>query len=236
MNAELLSKLPTESLTDLKSAITKELKLRNRAAKLKNSIADLKPINPLSGDGPKQKAKDVMLKNSGALLSLRDSHQPFKGRLRYYSSLINQDWSSVYPSNSDSGCFYVYAHIDPGTTYFSFTADYGGIFIGNPFYIGKGCGDRAHNLKRNQGHGKHIKKLLDDGWEQKDLVHIIFNGLSEQKAYELESKLIYFFGSIYQRGKKSGVLLNLDIPKTPEFSGVMKKFPKKYFEVNKEII
>lgn len=46
---------------------------------------------------------------------------------------------------------------------------------------------------------------------------------SEQKALEIEAKCIYFFGTIYEPGKrgKRGCLLNLDIPKFPEFSGVM---------------
>jgi len=232
MNADILSKLPTESLKDLSSAIAKELKVRRKLEKKHNT----KLTDPLDCDGPKQMAKAVMQENSSRLLSLREPCQPFKGRLRYYPSLINQDWSSIYPMDCETGDYYVYAHIDPDTTSFSFSADYGGVFLGNPFYIGKGSGDRAYNLKRNQGHGKHIKKLLGSGWGPKEIVHVVFSGLSEQRALELESKLIYFFGSIYSRGKKGGVLLNLDIPRIPDFEGVMQKFPKKYFETREQIV
>jgi hypothetical protein len=37
---------------------------------------------------------------------------------------------------------------------------------------------------------------------------------------ELEAKLIYFFGTIYEKNRK-GLLLNLDLSKRPDFVGIM---------------
>mgnify|MGYP000373087046 CR=1 FL=1 len=73
---------------------------------------------------------------------------------------------------------------------------------------------------------KKIKEALDKGYEKKDIVKIVFSGLSERKALEIESKLILFFGSIYER-KKGASLYNLDIPSRPKFNGLMAKFPSK---------
>lgn len=48
------------------------------------------------------------------------------------------------------------------------------------------------------------------------LIHILFDGLAEAKALELESKLIYLMGTKYEQGRK-GLLVNLEIPPRPEF-------------------
>lgn len=122
-----------------------------------------------------------------------------------------------------TGDYYVYAHVDARKDVFKSLPECGGNWRGMPFYIGKGIGRRAYDLKRNQGHGKRIAELLELGMGPNDIVHIAFSGLSERKALEIEAKCIYFFGSIYEPGKrgKRGRLLNLDIPKLPEFSGVM---------------
>ena len=48
---------------------------------------------------------------------------------------------------------------------------------------------------------------------------------------EIESKLILFFGSIYER-KNGASLYNLDIPSRPQFNGLMAKFPSKGSLVN----
>lgn len=37
----------------------------------------------------------------------------------------------------------------------------------------------------------------------------------ENEAFELESKLIFFFGLIIDNRRRNGVLVNLDKPKTP---------------------
>lgn len=141
----------------------------------------------------------------------------------YLPALLKQDWSHLFNSSSYSTepVFYVYAHINPDTPQITTSNDSGGVYSGMPFYIGKGTGDRAYDLKRNQGHGKILNKLLARGYTKDDLVKIIFNDLTEAKAFEIESKLIYFFGTVY--GHEKGVLYNLDTPSTPKFIGNMKQ-------------
>jgi hypothetical protein len=215
MNEEIIKALPTEALIKIKDVISSEIKLRNRRLKVSSKPKDY--IEEVLAN------RDIQKHNSGGLYSVRNIKSTPSAKQPYYSALIEQDWSLLYPRESNCGRFYVYAHVDPSQPRFEAKPGLGGDFCGRPFYIGKGCDERAFNLKRNQGHGKKLKQLLTDGWDASDIVHIIFDGLDEQKAYELEAKLIYFFGSIYQKGRKKAFLYNLDLPKVPEFKGEMKK-------------
>lgn len=106
--------------------------------------------------------------------------------------------------------YYVYAHCDPGfkialkkngkTT---FAATLGMEYV--PFYIGKGSGNRAYDLNRNESHRKVRQKIQRFG---KDVaVTILKDGLTELEALCIESKLIDIFGLISQR---DGHLVNLD--------------------------
>lgn len=52
------------------------------------------------------------------------------------------------------------------------------------------------------------------------VVHIFKRDMTEALALELEAKLIYFFGTIYEKDKL-GTLLNLDECKRPLFCGFM---------------
>lgn len=144
-----------------------------------------------------------------------------KNRIKYWPPLLCQDWSCIYPRDSDFGEHYVYAHVDPRTWGHSLGKGFGPDLKGTPFYIGKGVAGRAYDLKRNQGHGRRISELKDYGFDDSDIVVIMFDGLSDGRALEIESKLIHFYGTIYEGKKAKGVLLNLDIPRTPEFSGMM---------------
>lgn len=140
-----------------------------------------------------------------------------------FPSLIQQDWSDVYPCAGGDRKFYVYAHVDPSKAAFCSSAANGGNWGGMPFYIGKGTGARAFDLKRNQGHGKRLAALVTAGVPEEIIVKIVWDGLTEQEAFALEAKCIYFFGTVYELGKagKRGMLLNLDVPKIPVFEGVM---------------
>jgi hypothetical protein len=99
-----------------------------------------------------------------------------------------------------------------------------------PFYIGKGTLSRAHDLERNQGHGIRIRQLLSEGYQKPQIVSVLSSRLSEAQAFELESKLIYFFGTIYEKSRK-GMLLNLDISLRPKFVGTMEDKSKKALKV-----
>lgn len=136
-----------------------------------------------------------------------------KRRLLYLPLLFSQNWEELYPLveeyNEDTD-YYVYVHVDP-------TKD---LRINNvkglPFYVGKGRGDRICQLKRNQGHDRKLNNLLKKH-KKDEIVHKLFSNLTEQEAFELEAKLIYLFGSLYDGSRTNTYLTNLQIPATPDF-------------------
>lgn len=142
----------------------------------------------------------------------------------FMDSLMAQDWSDIYPESGGESKFYVYAHIDPREPSFSAKPCHGGNWGGLPFYIGKGCGNRAYDLKRNEGHGRRLRILREEGFGPEHIVKIIYSGLTSSKALEVEAKLIHLFGISYDKMKKAkrSCLLNLDEPEVPKFDGVMK--------------
>lgn len=105
--------------------------------------------------------------------------------------------------------YYVYFHCDtsfkiavgmsPITT---FGATLGLTY--QPFYVGKGTGNRAQDTSRSETHRKIKDKLKCLGKEI--IVHIYKTGLTESAALQLESKLIDIFGLLPQ----GGMLSNLD--------------------------
>lgn len=152
------------------------------------------------------------------LRALPNRKKHYRERLKHFRSLLRQDWSFLFSNyNLDiERKFYVYAHVDPRLPVKKLVLN--GI-NGIPFYIGKGSGDRAYSLKRNQGHGLKIKKLRKIGIADEDMVNIVSDGLTEAESLELEAKLVYFFGTKYENSK--GLLYNLDKCKRPVF-GVSK--------------
>ena len=142
--------------------------------------------------------------------------EPNRFLAKYYSLLLDQDWSHLFSGDAEQK-YYVYAHVKPSAKKIHLEHDALPLKMnGVPFYIGKGTGDRAYDLKRNQGHGAFLKELQDAGVNKSDIVHIVSDCLSEPKAFELESKLIYLFGTKYEADRR-GMLVNLDIPARPEF-------------------
>lgn len=124
--------------------------------------------------------------------------------------IYNTDISHLYKNlNLDVlPNYYVYAHCEnkkiainkDGVT--SWLATHGLDLI--PFYIGKGCGNRAYDLNRNETHRK-IKQRLKE-FNSEIQVRIIKDNLTELEALCLESKLIDIFGILGKGGK----LVNLD--------------------------
>lgn len=178
-----------------------------------------------------KKIKPIERMEVGPLPGIK--HNIFQ-RLKFINSLMEQDWKYLFEeqSLSNKNDFYVYAHVSPLSLESLLRhrlKKYLGI-DGFPFYIGKGKGDRAYDLNRNQGHGLKLKNLIAAGKCKEELVAIIKDGLTEIEALELESKLIYFFGTVYERHTKmgtSGFLYNLDIGKRPEFKQKKKVEPPK---------
>lgn len=125
-------------------------------------------------------------------------------------NIYNTDISDLYKDiNLDpSPIYYVYAHCldnkiaigKDGVTTWLATLGLNHM----PFYIGKGTGNRAYNIDRNETHRKVKQKLV--AFNQEVKVQIIKDGLTELEALCLESKLIDILGVM----GKGGRLVNLD--------------------------
>lgn len=139
----------------------------------------------------------------------------------YLGLLLQQNWSALWPETDPTRKYCVYAHVDPSAKFFSMSKKLGGP-CKVPFYIGKGTFARAYDLNRNQGHGIKLRQLLCAGFKGDEIVRILTSNLTEAEAFELESKLIYFFGTIYEQGRK-GILLNLDTSRRPKFERHMRR-------------
>lgn len=219
MNEFQLSGIPTIDLVALRDAANKVLAERRREDQKKLRRIRVKEID----EKPPEDKTQCFFRNSSGLYSLPNHYARMQAaNVKYLPALIAQDWSAIYYGGDSAKDYYVYAHVDPRKAVFSAQNECGGNYGGRPFYIGKGKGDRAFDLKRNQGHGKLISDLLNDGFKKDEISKIIFYGLSEAKAFEIESKLIYYFGTVYAgSSKRKGLLLNLDTPPVPEFIGQM---------------
>lgn len=106
------------------------------------------------------------------------------------------------------GDFYIYAYIDPRDN--------------EPFYIGKGYGDRAWRHVRRPSYYKtrnsffycKLRKMLKEGITP--AIVIVKAGLTENVAYEVESMLIHLVG---MRAAKTGPLCNLYVGRRGASSG-----------------
>lgn len=144
----------------------------------------------------------------------------FKERLHYLPCLLAQEWTALFVgADNTTPCFYVYAHLDPRGKPVALPG-LQKTLNGKPFYIGKGSGRRAWDLKRNQGHAKRIATLRTKGHTGGALVQILAEPLTEREAFVLEAKLIYFFGSIYEE-QTQGCLVNLADHARPTFTESM---------------
>ncbi len=122
---------------------------------------------------------------------------------------ISHIYKNKYESNEE---YYVYAHCDPSLPInlnkknphgkLTFASLLGLKHI--PFYIGKGVGNRAYDLNRNETHRKTRYFMKERGRDIE--VYIIRENLTEAKALEIESKLIDIFGLKLL----GGYLVNLD--------------------------
>jgi hypothetical protein len=194
-----LSLLPTEVLSSINIAVSGELAKRRRATNI-----DYRLMAAASNQGPMRFGLDYP--------NFTFSEKMMPG----LTALLEQDWSDVFPEMDMEPKYYVYIHAKPSGQR---PVRFSGLGVsmnikGRPFYVGKGCGERAYDLKRNQGHGAILRELSASGVKPSQIVHLVAEGLTEAKALEIESKLIYFFGTQYEPGRR-GLLVNLDIPARP---------------------
>lgn len=140
-----------------------------------------------------------------------------KAYKKHLKPIIDSDWSALF-SGDLCRKYYVYLHVKPSRVPIDFNEAEHGIDLkvsGVPFYVGKGSGGRAFDLKRNEGHGRVLRSLKENGVDAEKIVCIVKDGMTEPEALELESKLIYFFGTQFEAGRK-GILVNLEIPARPD--------------------
>lgn len=223
MNRFQLAHLPTQDLIQLRRDVNRALSDRHASegkhhARL-DFIASLKPQTL-------QPHHEITAHNCSAILRIPrfDVHKTanlYANKARYLPAFLAQDWGAGAPEQGDH---YVYVHVDPEGFCFCAAESAGGNFGGLPFYIGKGIGSRAFDLKRNEGHWKLIRALLKKGFTSEHIARIILTGLSEKTALDYERKLICFFGTMYD--ETPGPLVNLAVV-PPAFVGEMKRYPSK---------
>lgn len=223
MNEFQLAYVPTNDLLVLRENINKELGSRKRTDGLAKRFAFIDRLEPQH----QESKSEIERHNSSGLFSIPGHRTKKHASVGVYlPALLSQDWTHLYSGGDPEKKYYVYCHVNPCHSVFVARKDAGGNYGGEPFYVGKGTGNRAFDLKRNQGHGKKIDELLRYGIPPERIVRIVFDGLTEAKAFEIEAKLIYFFGTIYDRAtKKMGILYNLEVPKVPAFASTMKEYP-----------
>jgi len=145
---------------------------------------------------------------------------------------LKEDWSFLWPDDLDEERrYYVYYHCDVESKSMCFTNmvkhDLVKVnFVGKPFYIGKGTGDRYLSLHgRSSAHVQRIRFFESMGYGVDSLSHVLIDSLTEREALEIESKLIAFFGCMaevptgkpYFHGGSGGTLVNSDIGRRPEW-------------------
>lgn len=227
MNKYQLQMLSDDDLLLLRAELNNAIKLK----KLDKRRVFINRLRPVDHATPKELRDAVTAQNKNNLLSLPENTPLFVAIRKFLRPLLAQNWSRLFPEGDKTPKYYVYAHVDPSGNVAVLPEALGGNWGGQPFYVGKGCGNRAYDLKRNQGHGKKIGHVLSEGWEPRDIVKIVKDNLAEREAFELEAKLIYFFGSIYEPGRSLACLYNLDLAVRPTFVGEMKEPPtRKQFE------
>src|SRR5262245_13185035 len=210
-----LRELPDEALSALRDAISGELQRRK-------SLKELERRQPLMAQWHAAKTAGTLpeMWSIPASFPLAALQGTYKDRLFFLPRLLAQDWSSIFPvKETTSTEYYVYIHYDPRSKPIELKP-MKLLLQGKPFYIGKGSGTRAWDLRRNQGHGKRIAYLRQFGYGDEDMVQIICEHLTEHEALSLEAKLIYFFGSIYEE-QTDGCLVNLADHARPRFQTEM---------------
>lgn len=178
---------------------------------IQNTIAHLVKI---------RKALINSCQNSNNLnIRIQNKLNSFKKEFDAINIIFNSNINSLYEgTNQNDNRYYVYVHCNPEKVLNAkdnakhlFAASVLNLNL-EPFYVGKGTGERISNLERNEGHRK-IKQYLHKKNKNIEVIKIA-NNLTEDEAFALESKLIDIFGLLTL--SKFGLLTNLDEGKNPD--------------------
>lgn len=186
---------PGEMLDALYDAVTAEYR-RRKTNLLVMTAGGLSEIR-------KDRRRKMRAENESGLWSnTHEFHDAF-------NRLMAQDWLQYFPVGDEERRYYVYMHLEPSDDVWMVkSASIKFEAAGVPFYIGKGTGQRAFQLTRNDGHGAILRRLKRAGVDPSKIVKIVADGLTERESLALEAKLVHFFGSRYDTDDP-GLLVNL---------------------------
>lgn len=220
-----LTKFKTTELQELLKSVKQELALRQEKKQLpemgrKKALLAVENYHARGGEF-KPEIEAVF---GRFLCSMPvNNRENFQSKRAYLRCILSQDWSHLFSGyKSEDRRYYVYAHIDPRRMHFACQEINLIPGSGEPFYIGKGTGRRAWDLDRNQGHGKTLLYLKEKGYTKDHIVKVLFENMTEAESMEMEAKLIYFFGTLYEKNRR-GTLVNLDLSIRPNFIAAMGK-------------
>lgn len=133
--------------------------------------------------------------------------------LPLFNDMVEMDFNNLYENTSNEKEYYVYFHCNPLKP-LSIKINIKHLFLASkypnlryePFYVGKGKGNRYLDLNRNGNHRKIRQQLIR---LKTDVCPIIIkDNLDESSALSLESKIIDILGlTCYSN---NGMLVNLD--------------------------
>jgi hypothetical protein len=159
-----------------------------------------------------KRRKHLLELNGSKPLTFAASKYNAEHIIPFLDVMYNMSSNYISLSENNTPNYYVYAHCDPrkplnartNLKHLFLASKFGLKF--EPFYIGKGIGNRANDLNRNDSHRKIRSLIRKDNKEV--VVSILDKDLSASDALHKESALMDILGlkSILQ----SGFLVNLD--------------------------
>jgi len=180
------------------------------------------------------KEQDIRLVQDDKLeKKLRGKEKDYQSILRLYESNISQ----IY-EKKDINSFYVYFHCDPNIP-LNINKNAKNLFAASiglthqPFYVGKGTGDRFNDTNRNDSYAKKKQQIKQS---DKEIIIVKWKeNLTEDESFSYESKFIDIFGLI--SFSQYNWLVNLDEGKDKEKRrNLYKRGSKRILLSNKMIV
>jgi hypothetical protein len=160
----------------------------------------------------KDRKKELMLQSGRKIIDFCGSKYNMEKMMPIIEDIMATDLSKIYTNFDTEEKYYVYVHCDPSKP-LQVRHDLKHLLLAQrysithePFYVGKGSGDRWKNFNRNEGHRKVRSKILME--KQEIIATKIIENISESDALSIESKLIDILG--LRTFSSSGLLVNLD--------------------------